>query len=79
MFHGRTPCCPSSARARFITSRRRPRVQEPNGLRGLFIDPAFGDARRLANAAMGCLRRHGPFEPHRVPPEDLESTSAIPG
>ncbi|KUO19312.1 fructose-1,6-bisphosphate aldolase/phosphatase [Streptomyces dysideae] len=48
------------------------------GYRDLFDDPAFDDARRQANAAMDYLRRHGPFEPHRLPLEDLEYTT-MPG
>ncbi|MFR9676537.1 fructose-1,6-bisphosphate aldolase/phosphatase [Streptomyces sp. TR06-5] len=45
------------------------------GYRDMFDDPAFDDARRQANAAMDYLRRHGPFEPHRLPLEDLEYTT----
>jgi fructose 1,6-bisphosphate aldolase/phosphatase len=43
--------------------------------RDLFADPAFDEARRQANVAMDYLRRHGPFEPHRLPLADLEYTT----
>ncbi|WP_199433742.1 fructose-1,6-bisphosphate aldolase/phosphatase [Qaidamihabitans albus] len=45
------------------------------GPRDLFADPAFDRARDQANTAMDYLRRHGPFEPHRLPLEDLEYTT----
>lgn len=45
------------------------------GPRDLLADPAFDEARRQANQAMDYLRRHGPFEPHRLPLEDLEYTT----
>lgn len=45
------------------------------GPRDLFADPAFDEARRQANIAMDYLRRHGPFEPHRLPLHDLEYTT----
>ncbi|GAA0250223.1 fructose-1,6-bisphosphate aldolase/phosphatase [Saccharothrix mutabilis subsp. mutabilis] len=45
------------------------------GPRDLFADPAFDRARSQAAAAMDYLRRHGPFEPHRLPLEDLEYTT----
>ena len=43
--------------------------------RDLFADPAFDRARATANEVMDYLRRHGPFEPHRLPLEDLEYTT----
>jgi fructose 1,6-bisphosphate aldolase/phosphatase len=43
--------------------------------RDLFADPSFDEARRQANVAMDYLRRHGPFEPHRLPLADLEYTT----
>lgn len=43
--------------------------------RDLFDDPAFDRARATANEIMDYLRRHGPFEPHRLPLEDLEYTT----
>ena len=43
--------------------------------RDLFDDPSFDEARRQANVAMDYLRRHGPFEPHRLPLADLEYTT----
>ncbi|MBB6174885.1 fructose 1,6-bisphosphate aldolase/phosphatase [Nocardiopsis mwathae] len=45
------------------------------GPRDMFADPSFDEARRQANRAMDYLRRHGPFEPHRLPLEDLEYTT----
>lgn len=45
------------------------------GPRDLFADPSFDRARSEANVAMDYLRRHGPFEPHRLPLEDLEYTT----
>ncbi len=45
------------------------------GPRDMFDDPAFDDARRLANQAAEYLRRHGPFEPHRLPLEGMEYTT----
>jgi fructose 1,6-bisphosphate aldolase/phosphatase len=41
----------------------------------MFDDIAFDDARRLANQAADYLRRHGPFEPHRLPLEEMEYTT----
>lgn len=45
------------------------------GPRDLFEDVAFDEARRQANLVMDYLRRHGPFEPHRLPLADLEYTT----
>jgi fructose 1,6-bisphosphate aldolase/phosphatase len=45
------------------------------GPRDMFDDAAFDDARRLANQAGEYLRRHGPFEPHRLPLEEMEYTT----
>ncbi len=41
----------------------------------MFDDPSFDEARRLANQAADYLRRHGPFEPHRLPMEEMEYTT----
>ncbi len=41
----------------------------------LFADPAFDEARRQANIVADYLRRHGPFEPHRLPLEEMEYTT----
>nr|WP_276206337.1 fructose 1,6-bisphosphatase [Thermoactinospora rubra] len=46
-----------------------------DGPRDLFADPAFDRARQQANEVMDYFRRHGPFEPHRLPLEDLEYTT----
>ncbi|MFD4196893.1 fructose-1,6-bisphosphate aldolase/phosphatase [Amycolatopsis thermoflava] len=45
------------------------------GPRDLFDDPSFDGARRQAGEIMDYLRRHGPFEPHRLALEDLEYTT----
>jgi fructose 1,6-bisphosphate aldolase/phosphatase len=45
------------------------------GPRDLFNDPAFDDARQEASTMASALRRHGPFEPHRLPLEEMEYTS----
>lgn len=45
------------------------------GPRDMFDDPAFDHARAQASEVMDYLRRHGPFEPHRLPLEDLEYTT----
>lgn len=43
--------------------------------RDMLGDPAFDRARTTANEVMDYLRRHGPFEPHRLPLDDLEYTT----
>lgn len=45
------------------------------GPRDMFDDPAFDRARETANAVTDYLRRHGPFEPHRLPLEEMEYTT----
>ena len=41
----------------------------------MFDDPSFDDARKMANTAGEYLRRHGPFEPHRLPLDEMEYTT----
>ena len=41
----------------------------------MFDDPAFDNARKEANDIADILRRHGPFEPHRLPLEEMEYTT----
>jgi fructose 1,6-bisphosphate aldolase/phosphatase len=41
----------------------------------LFDDPAFDETRRLAQVIADYLRRHGPFMPHRLGPEEMEYTT----
>jgi len=41
----------------------------------LFDDPAFDITRQKCLEVMDYLRRHGPFEPHRLPMEDMEYTT----
>lgn len=43
--------------------------------RDMFADPSFDRARETANTVMDYLRQHGPFEPHRLPLQDLEYTT----
>jgi len=45
------------------------------GPKDMFDDPSFDEARRLANVAGEYLRRHGPFEPHRLPLDEMEYTT----
>ncbi len=45
------------------------------GPRDLFDDPSFDEARRFCNTIAEYLRRHGPFEPHRLPMEEMEYTT----
>ncbi|MBI2675855.1 MAG: fructose 1,6-bisphosphatase [Candidatus Aenigmarchaeota archaeon] len=44
----------------------------------LFDDPAFDNSRKTANKVADYMRRHGPFEPHRLPENEMEYTS-LPG
>lgn len=41
----------------------------------LFDDPSFEEARREADRIASYLRRQGPFEPHRLPLQDMEYTT----
>jgi len=41
----------------------------------MFDDPSFDEARRRCNEIADYLRRHGPFEPHRLPLDELEYTT----
>ncbi len=41
----------------------------------MFDDPSFDAARQQAAAIADYLRRHGPFEPHRLPMEEMEYTT----
>lgn len=45
------------------------------GPRDMFDDPGFDQAREQANQIADYLRRHGPFEPHRLPLEGMEYTT----
>ena len=45
------------------------------GPRDMFADPSFDRARAQANDVMDYLRRHGPFEPHRLSLDELEYTT----
>ncbi len=45
------------------------------GPRDMFDDPAFDLARSKANEVADYLRRHGPFEPHRLGLKDMEYTT----
>ncbi|WP_460025805.1 fructose-1,6-bisphosphate aldolase/phosphatase [Infirmifilum sp. SLHALR2] len=41
----------------------------------LFDDPAFDYTRRIAEEIADYMRRHGPFMPHRLGPEEMEYTT----
>ena len=41
----------------------------------MFDDTSFDEARKQANKAAEYLRRHGPFEPHRLPLDEMEYTT----
>jgi fructose 1,6-bisphosphate aldolase/phosphatase len=45
------------------------------GPQDMFDDPSFDDARREANMVASYLRKHGPFEPHRLPLDEMEYTT----
>jgi len=44
----------------------------------LFDDPAFDRARSTANEVADYMRRHGPFEPGRLGPNEMEYTTIGP-
>jgi fructose 1,6-bisphosphate aldolase/phosphatase len=43
--------------------------------RDMFDDPSFDRARTQVNKVMDYLRRHGPFEPHRLGLDEMEYTT----
>jgi fructose 1,6-bisphosphate aldolase/phosphatase len=43
--------------------------------RDMFDDPSFDRARSQVNEVMDYLRRHGPFEPHRLGLDEMEYTT----
>ncbi len=45
------------------------------GPRDMFDDPSFDNARAEANQVADYLRKHGPFEPHRLPLDEMEYTT----
>ena len=45
------------------------------GPRDMFDDPSYDKARATANEIADYLRRHGPFEPGRLPHADMEYTT----
>ncbi len=45
------------------------------GPRDLLADKSFDLARQEANEMADLMRRHGPFEPHRLPLEEMEYTT----
>ena len=45
------------------------------GPRDMFADKSFDPARRQANEIANFMRCHGPFEPHRLPLEQMEYTT----
>jgi len=45
------------------------------GPRDMFKDPSFDRARTIANRVADYIRHHGPFEPHRLPLDEMEYTT----
>ena len=45
------------------------------GPRDMFADKSFDNARQKANDVADYMRNHGPFEPHRLPLEEMEYTT----
>jgi fructose 1,6-bisphosphate aldolase/phosphatase len=45
------------------------------GPRDMLADISFDNARQQANDIADYMRRHGPFEPHRLPLEEMEYTT----
>ncbi len=45
------------------------------GPRDMFADKSFDPVRQQANEIAEYMRRHGPFEPHRLPLEEMEYTT----
>jgi len=45
------------------------------GPRDMFADKSFDLARHQANEMADMMRRHGPFEPHRLPLDEMEYTT----
>jgi fructose 1,6-bisphosphate aldolase/phosphatase len=45
------------------------------GPRDMFDDPSFDKTREMANDVTDYMRRHGPFEPGRLPLADMEYTT----
>ena len=45
------------------------------GPRDMFDDPSFDHTRQKANEISDYIRHHGPFEPHRVPSDEMEYTT----
>lgn len=43
--------------------------------RDMFDDPSYDNARQKANDISDFLRLHGPFEPHRLPLDEMEYTT----
>jgi len=41
----------------------------------MFADKSFDHTREQANEMADIMRRHGPFEPHRLPLEGMEYTT----
>ena len=47
------------------------------GPRDMFDDPSFDAARQKANVIADYMRSHGPFEPHRLPLEEIPFPNII--
>ncbi|MGH7146698.1 MAG: fructose 1,6-bisphosphatase [Nitrospiraceae bacterium] len=47
------------------------------GPRDMFDDPSYDEAWRDANRVADVIRIHGPFEPHRLPLDEMECTTML--
>ena len=45
------------------------------GPRDMFADVSFDHTRQQANEMADIMRHHGPFEPHRLPLDEMEYTT----
>lgn len=45
------------------------------GPHDMFDDPSYDETRRTANQVSDYMRRHGPFQPHRMPQQEMEYSS----
>ncbi len=45
------------------------------GPRDMFADKSYDNARKRANDVADYMRQHGPFEPHRLPLDEMEYTT----
>jgi len=72
------PCRDFDSRAASIYGKVRAALEKKGELIGpndMFDDPGFDNVRQEANNIADYLRKHGPFEPHRLPLEEMEYTT----